>query len=225
MFGAPNEMSYHDDISTLPERSTTGFEIGRQTVRGGVVYVIDGGEGRIKIGASSHPKTRITTVLSTGGVCKAKIAITATITNYFFIEAEFKREFSDRKVAGEWFLVGFDDAVDFVRSYSWEYDTIEAAANDAYKTTQGNKRFVEKLEEMYHIDDYKKSGEYVSDGIRNMGESLERALDLIDRLTETCDKYKEICAAYKLMRENQQPIIIIRKAPFVRPSLKRRNRP
>lgn len=136
-----------DSISLLPEEAKTGFEYDR-TPRGGVVYIIEGDAGKVKIGRSSFPRKRVDDVCRNSGVNPARVAVTLPILNSSEVETEFKREHKHLSVNGEWFMVDFDHAARFVSGCDAVFDDSESARDSKEKDARreaSNKVFFTKL--------------------------------------------------------------------------------
>lgn len=136
-----------DSISAIPEEARTGFEYDR-TPGGGVVYIIEGDAGKVKIGRSSFPRKRVNDVCRNSGVNPERIAVTLPIMNSSEVEAEFKREHKHLAVNGEWFAIAFDDAIKFVSGCDAVFDDADAASNSREKDKQreeANKEFFARL--------------------------------------------------------------------------------
>lgn len=136
-----------DSISMLPETARTGFEYDR-TPRGGVVYIIEGDAGKVKVGRSSFPRKRVDDVCRNSGVKPALVAVTLPIMNSSEVETDFKREHKHLAVNGEWFNVDFDYAVRFVSGCDAVFDDAESASASREKDARreaSNKVFFDRL--------------------------------------------------------------------------------
>jgi len=134
----------------IPELATTGFEF-EKTPRGGVVYIIEGPAGRVKVGRSSQPRHRVTTVCRSSGVNPGRIAFTGAILNSSEIEAEFKRHYQPRRVNGEWFDIVFDEAVGFIRGCGGILDDAETAREAEKESKRCENGRMAMLAEFYPI--------------------------------------------------------------------------
>lgn len=89
----------------------------------GHVYVIEA-RGRVKIGRSKTPRSRIRTLATQGGSRPERIHITPLHENYQRTELDAHAVFHAHRVVGEWFDVSFETAVTIVESLFQRYGEI-----------------------------------------------------------------------------------------------------
>ncbi len=83
----------------------------RATASQDFVYVVDGGQGLVKIGVSTDPTARLVT-LQTGSPHRLRLAFTApTFGHAFEIEQEAHAILAAQRANGEWFAVSSDLAI------------------------------------------------------------------------------------------------------------------
>lgn len=75
------------------------------------VYVIERDESLVKIGISSNPTARARGIASQGGFGLSRIWMSAPTPDAKWLERAAHQDFADARGVGEWFSVGFDDAV------------------------------------------------------------------------------------------------------------------
>lgn len=86
--------------------------------RFGYVYIIeDNSRGLVKIGASINPKVRAKTICSTHNINNSKIFISPHIKDHTTAEIKIHAHFINYRKYGEWFSVGFNDAIEWLKSY------------------------------------------------------------------------------------------------------------
>lgn len=82
-----------------------------RTTRKGNIYILEKGNGLIKIGASTRPHKRLKELSRIGGFEPKRKFISEDMSNYFAVENELHKIYSDKRAVGEWFEIDFDDAV------------------------------------------------------------------------------------------------------------------
>jgi len=137
------------NAAAAPKRALTGYEKESWEVRGRVVYLLAGTDGRIKIGISKHPSKRIAIVARQAGVQIASILISDIIINAPALEAAFKRAFRPHLIDGEWYSVDIDTARAFVEGEDWEVDRQALATKDQERREAGFRQYQEKLREFF----------------------------------------------------------------------------
>lgn len=115
-------------VEMAPLKALTGLEFEPGSVRGRVIYLIAGEDERVKVGVSSTPRHRLSTVVRAAGVVPSLIAISPALVNATAIEASFKAEYKPKLVNGEWYRVPFAEAQRFIEGEDWIFDT-ESNAN------------------------------------------------------------------------------------------------
>lgn len=111
----------------LPEKAMTGFEFDN-CPRGRVVYLIEAGEKKIKVGVSAFPRSRVDSVLRNSGVMPGRIGLSPVIMNAPAVEADFKSHFSTHGIAGEWFSISYEDAAEYLSDAEFVLDNEDDAA-------------------------------------------------------------------------------------------------
>jgi len=94
--------------------------------RKGCVYVLEIA-GRIKIGVSTKPESRIETISKMVGITPTRQFISKECNNYHQIEKMMHKHFRAQRIEGEWFLVSFKEAVSLLKRT--ELDTSDIYRN------------------------------------------------------------------------------------------------
>jgi hypothetical protein len=81
------------------------------------VYLIGDNEGRYKIGCTKHPVERLKQ-LQTANPSDLKIICTVSVKNDFMVERTLHRQFAEKNINGEWFVLDSDDIDNFTESAS-----------------------------------------------------------------------------------------------------------
>ena len=76
----------------------------------GYVYIVQA-NNKVKIGASMQPIIRVRNIILGSGDPKSKSHISKETIDYYNMEREMHTYFGNKNTLGEWFNVGFDEAV------------------------------------------------------------------------------------------------------------------
>jgi len=86
---------------------------------GGHVYIIDNGTGKVKIGKTANPSSRIKTIETQSGIPISQVYVSPMCFNYQKLEVKTHKEFNQFRAIGEWFKADFDTVKDFVSSLNF----------------------------------------------------------------------------------------------------------
>ncbi len=80
----------------------------------GYVYIIDNGTGKVKIGKTANPNSRIRTIETQSGISIIQVYVSPICFNYQKLEVKTHKEFNQFRTIGEWFEADFGVVKEFV---------------------------------------------------------------------------------------------------------------
>ena len=106
-----------DDLNEIPfTTSKVVAEYAKAEHGEGHVYVIDNGTGKVKIGKTNNPSSRIKAIETQSGISIIRVYVSPKCFNYQELETKTHKEFKQSRTIGEWFESNFDTVKDFVSS-------------------------------------------------------------------------------------------------------------
>ena len=106
-----------DDLNEIPfTTSEVIAENGKIEHGEGHVYVIDNGTGKVKIGKTNNPSSRIKAIETQSGISIIRVYVSPKCFNYQELETKTHKAFKQSRTIGEWFESNFDTVKDFVSS-------------------------------------------------------------------------------------------------------------
>jgi len=140
----------------------------------GFVYIIDFGEGQVKIGKSINPQDRITNIERIIGKTCINVKISPRCNNYSKIESYLHAKFSQQRIKGEWFKVAFEDACIALEGQS--FDTEQVKATTASDSAEWEQYIRQLRNPLFPIQDEEplSVGEFCMLNVLNCGENCPR---------------------------------------------------
>lgn len=151
----------------------------------GYVYLVENGDGHVKIGSSVNPEQRIKTLSLHGGFLPEKQFIYGPHINYKGIEESLHKKFKKYHRVGEWFEIDIEWPKKILRMEKWA-DTVPLKKSEKRRAVSGDNYRLYQHRGIYYI--YTK-GKRFSLRTREKKEAL-RTLSSIIKKSNTLAKKK-----------------------------------
>jgi len=84
----------------------------------GYVYLVEKRDSLVKIGCTTKPKQRISSLQCSNGKCFVQVFVSREVEDYKKVEKKLHFLFKERRVKGEWYNVSFNEAKELLVGFT-----------------------------------------------------------------------------------------------------------
>lgn len=154
----------------------------------GYVYIIENENGRVKIGKSTNPKSRVMNIRSQSGYNIVNSHFSPPLYQYSELESYLHDTFKERRVIGEWFDISYKTVVSYFKSLDLSKWNIETNDEEGENTNGFVGYLIKDLDEcLQNCTNGLRPADIAK--INEILDDMDHASDKIDKRSIVIEKY------------------------------------